>query len=162
MLLDHEVDGLLRIVQVELVILRLPLLLRLLLILLVRVAQPLRLAPILHRDRRAKLHFRLLHLVLGPVEDLLLQLELLAHLPGLVGPRLIIPIPTLEEGERFRLLVLRRLWLRREVVQEHEGRVQLRLLVQSLVQEAHFLVIFFLELTLDALVLYELEFLFLL
>ena len=162
MLLDHEVDGLLRIVQVELVILRLPLLLRLLLILLVRVAQPLRLAPILHRDRRAKLHFRLLHLVLGPVEDLLLQLELLAHLPGLVGPRLIIPIPTLEEGERLRLLILCRLRLRREVVQEHEGRVQLRLLVQSLVQEAHFLVIFFLELTLDALVLYELEFLFLL
>ena len=123
MLLYHEVDSLLCIVKIELVILSLLLLFCLFFIVLVRIAQPLGLSSILHRDRRAKLHFRLWYLALGSIQDFLLQLQLLTHLSGFIGPRVVLPVTGLKEGHSFCFLILRGLRLRRQVIEEHERRI---------------------------------------
>ena len=161
-LLYHHVDGFLGIVQVELVVLGLLLLLGLLLVVEVTVHHLLSLLTLLHRDRWATSVGCLglgAFLLVGAAEDLLLELQLLAHLPRPIALLLLeLATARLEECRRLRLGVLGRVGLRGEVVQEHEGWVQLGLLVEPLVQEAHLLVILFLKLALDALILHKLQF----
>ena len=161
-LLDHQINRFLSIVQVKLVVLGLLLLLRFLIVVLLSVTQLLSFAPLVHGDGRTKLHLRLRScLVLRAVQNFLLQLQLLTHLSRFVSPGLLAPA-VLEERHRLSLLILGRDWLVCEVIEEHERWIKLCFLVEALVEEAHLFVVLFLKLTLDALILHKLQLLLLL
>ena len=63
----------------------------------------------------------------------------------------------MEECLGARSLIISRKWLIRHTVQKHEAWVHLSFLIQSFMQEPDPLLILFFELTLNVLILYELQ-----
>ena len=131
MLLNHEINSFLRIVEIELVVFSFLLLLALFVIVLLIISlHLLSFAAVLHGDGRAELHLRFgCLIVLGSIQDLFLQLQLLAHLACTVRPRLVVSPASLEECHSLSLLILGRNRLRGQIIEQHERRVELGLLV---------------------------------
>ena len=164
-LLNHDIDGLLSVVQVELVVLGFLLLLALLpLITSVSLVVSVRRtsASVPQLDGSSLGCSRLGQAVLRSAKDLLLELHLLSELFGTFDSSMILihnihsSAITLKEVLSVASRILGWKRLRSHAIQKQEWRVYLSLLIQTLIEEVNPFVILFLQLTLYALILHEL------